>query len=120
VVRITPDVGRNRVLIQLSGVLTSAEAVASERELRDALSRLRSPVDVLSDIRELDTLESFPPEDFSRLGGILREFGVRKVVRVVGKKAQAAVQMERLSRQMKSHTAHLAFSFEEAEQVFGK
>ena len=119
-VRITPDVGRNRVLIQLSGAPTSAQAVASERELRDALSRLRSPVDVLSDIRELDTLEFFLSDDFSRLGGILREFGVRKVVRVVGKKAQAAVQMERLSRQMKGHTAHLAFSFEEAEQVFGK
>ena len=119
-VRITPDVGRNRVLIQLSGVPTSAEALASERELRDALSRLRSPVDVLSDIRELDSMESFSPDDFSRLGGILRSFGVRKVVRVVGKRALAAVQMERLSRHMKDHTAHLAFSLEEAEQVFGK
>jgi hypothetical protein len=75
---------------------------------------------VLSDIRELDTMEAFLPENFSRLSGILREFGVRKVVRVVGKKAQAAVQMERLSRHIKGHTAHLAFSLEEAEAVFGK
>lgn len=119
-VRISPDVGRNRVLIQLSGAPTSAEAVTGERELRDALARLRSPVDVLSDIRELETMESLLPDDFSRLGEILRSFGVRKVVRVVGKRAQAAVQMERLSRHLKSHTAHLAFSMDEAEQVFGK
>ncbi len=119
-VRISPDVGRNRIIITLSGSPSSAQALASERELRDALSRLRAPVDVLSDIRELETMEAFLPDDFRRLGEILRAFGVRKTVRVVGKRAQAAVQMERLSRHLTSHAAHLAFSIDEAEQVFGK
>ena len=119
-VRISPDVGRNRVLIQLSGAPTPAEAVAGERELREALTRLRAPVDVLSDIRELETMESLQLEDFRRIGDVLRAFGVRKTVRVVGKSAQAAVHMERLSRRLKGHTAHLAFSMDEAEQVLGK
>ena len=65
-------------------------------------------------------MESYQLEDFRRQVGILREFGVRKIVRVVGKSAQAAVHMERLSRQLGNHTAHLAFSLDEAEQVFGK
>ena len=119
-VRISPDVGRNRIVITLSGAPSSAEVTVVEQELRAALGRLRSPVDVLSDIRELETMEGLVGDDFRRLGGVLHGFGVRKVVRVVGKSAQAAVQMERMSRQLKGHTAHLAFSFEEAEQVFGK
>lgn len=119
-VRISPDVGRNRVIIQLCGAPSSTHAAVTEVALRDALSRLRSPVDVLSDIRELVTLDALLGEDFKRLGGILRDFGVRKVVRVVGRSAQAAVLMERISRQLNGHTAHLAFSMDEAEQVFGK
>ena len=119
-VRISPDVGRNRILIQWSGAPSSAEAVAAERELREALGRLRPPVDVLSDIRELDTMETFLAEDFRRLTAALVSFGVKKIVRVVGKKALAAVHMERLSRHVPGHTAHLAFSLDEAEQVFGK
>ena len=119
-VRISPDVGRNRILIQLSGAPDSAELTVIEAELRAALSRLRPPVDVLSDIRELETMEALVGEDFRRIGGILQSFGVRKVVRVVGRSAHAAVQMERLSRHLKGHTAHLAFSLDEAEQVFGK
>jgi hypothetical protein len=120
VVRISPDVGRNRIVIKLSGAPTSVETAVCDRELREALSRLRPPVDVLSDIRELETLEALLRDEFLHLGGILHEFGVRKVVRVVGKSAVAAVQMERISRKLKGHTAHLAFSMDEAEQVFGK
>lgn len=119
-VRISPDVGRNRVIIQLSGNPSPALAAVCERELRETLTRLRTPVDVLSDIRELQSMDPLLADDFRRLGEILRSFGVRKVVRVVGKSTQAAVHMQRLSRQLKDHTAHLAFSMAEAEQVFGK
>lgn len=118
--RISPDVGRNRVIIRLSGNPTPAHAAGGERELRETLTRLRPPVDVLSDIRELESMEGYLQEDFSRLVQIVRQFGVRKIVRVVGKSAQAAVHLERLSRQHQDHTAHLAFSIDEAEQVFGK
>ncbi len=119
-VRISPDVGRNRIIILWSGAPTSVEAVTAERELREALSRLRPPIDVLSDIRELETMETFPAEDFRRLNAALSAFGLKKIVRVVGRRALAAVHMERLSRQVPGHTAHLAFSLDEAEQVFGK
>lgn len=119
-VRISPDVGKNRLIIQLFGSPTPAHLATADRDLRDALSRLRPPVDVLSDIRELETLELVLGEDFSKLGQLLYGFGIRKVVRVVGKSVQAAVQLQRLSKQLKGTTAHLAFSMAEAEQVFGK
>lgn len=46
----------------------------------------------------------------------LGSIGVRRAVRVVGKRRSGAVAMERLARQLE-HSAHLAFSLEEAEAL---
>jgi hypothetical protein len=120
VVRISPDVGRNRILIELSGVVSAADLSSTREQLIHTLGRLRAPVDVLSDIRELDGFDEAVLDAFRALGEELGRFGVRKVVRVVGKRASAAVHMERLARTLKRHSAHLAFSMEEAEAVFQK
>jgi hypothetical protein len=120
VVRIAPDVGKNRLVITFAGVPNPANAVVVERELHDALARLRAPIDVLSDIRELQSIDPSITEEFRRISEALRGYGVKRVVRVVGKNAQAAVHLQRVSRQIPGHTAHLAFSMEEAEAVFSK
>lgn len=117
-VRISPDVGRNRIHIELRGVVSNGDFVSADEQLTSAISRLRAPVDVLSDIRELEAVDDNVLEGFRLLGTRLGTFGVRKVVRLVGKSAKAAVLMERLSRGLKNHAAHLAFSMEEAEAVF--
>ncbi len=113
-----PDVGRNRLVIRFQGEVDLRQSAAAEARLHEALSRLRPPVDVLSDIRELAFIDATLIEDFQRLGRIIGKFGARRVVRVVGKSAQAAVHLARLSRHLKNHEAHLAYSLEEAEQVF--
>ena len=119
-VRITPDVGKNRVIIQFAGSPSSSFAPQALRELGAALERLRPPIDVLSDIRELRSLDQLDAEDFRAISDTLRAFGVKRVVRVVGRSAQAAVQMQRLSRQLRGPTAHLAFSLDEAELLLRK
>ncbi|MFT3706681.1 MAG: hypothetical protein QM817_03345 [Archangium sp.] len=98
----------------------TADFASADEQLTQSLARLRAPVDVLSDIRELEGLDDAVADGFRTLGAKLAAFGVRKVVRVVGKSAKAAVHMERLSRNLKNHAAHLAFSMEEAEAVFFK
>lgn len=117
-VEFQPDVGRNRLVIRFSGEVQPHHAAAAEAQLHDALARLRSPVDVLSDIRELTVIDHGLLEDFKRIGHVIGKFGTRRVVRVVGKSAQAAVHLARLSKHLKNHEAHLAYSLEEAEQVF--
>lgn len=119
-VRIEADVGKNRLLLIISGRPDPAGAPSAWSSLDSALARLRPPVDVLSDIRGLEALDPELLGEFKNFGERLREFGVRRVVRIVGKSAQAAVQVERLTRHLKGHAAHLAFSEAEAEQVFGK
>jgi len=118
VVRITPDVGRNRISIELSGRVTADDLPSAMSQLEEALSRVRAPVDVLSDVRALDSFDDDLEGTWRAVAVRLGNFGARKVVRVVGKSVQAAVQMERLGRRLKNHAAHLAFSLEEAEAVF--
>ncbi|PZR08205.1 MAG: hypothetical protein DI536_25180 [Archangium gephyra] len=119
-VRIEADAGKNRIVLILSGRPEIEKSSAFRVQLEDALARVRSPVDVLSDIRGLEELNPDLIGEFKVFGERLRAFGVRRVVRIVGRSAQAAVQVERLTRQLKGHAAHLAFSEAEAEQVFGK
>lgn len=117
-VEFQPDVGRNRLVIRFRGEVLPQHAAAAEAQLHEALGRLRPPIDVLSDIRELSLIDHVLLDDMRRLGRIIGRFGTRRVVRVVGKSAQAAVHLARLSKQLKHHEAHLAFSLDEAEQVF--
>ena len=119
-VRIEPDVGKNRIIITLSGHPTGERYAQAESDLKAARTRLRAPIDVLSDIRELEALDEALVDYFRSLGLLLGRFGVRRVVRIVGRSTRGAVQMERLSRKLKNHEAHLAFSLQEAEQVFSK
>jgi 2'-5' RNA ligase len=112
VVRIDADVGRNRLIITLSGSPTGDRTEDVMRELDAALTRLRAPIDVLSDVRAL--------EAFKLAGEKLRAFGVRRSVRIVGKSANAAVAMERFARHLQHHAAHLAFSEAEADAAFTK
>lgn len=118
-VRITPDVGRNILHLELAGRPTAADALQVEGQLREAISRLRAPFDVLSDVRGLESLDDLPIADARRVGELLAKARVRRVVRVVGKSSAAAIQMERVARLL-GHSAHLAFSREEAESLLAQ
>lgn len=119
-VRIEADVGRNRLLIVVRGSPTGDRLDDVLRELETALARLRSPIDILSDVRELEELGPHLVDAFKTIGIRLHRFGVRRSVRIVGKSAKAAVTMERFARHLKNHAAHLAFSEMEAEAAFQK
>ncbi len=109
-------VGKNRLVVRIWGDVDDAEA----RRIGDAamreMERLRPGLDILSD---LSGLTRVPPECAPQLRRIIeaaRARGFRRVVRVVGRSALAALEFERVSRAM-GHEAHLAFSLEEAERL---
>lgn len=115
-VRISPDVGRNFLLLEISGRPTAQEIVSAEVQVLEAMPRLRAPFDVISDVRGLESLDDITPADAKRLGEALSRGAIRRVVRVVGRSSTAAIQMERVARLL-GHSAHLAFSREEAEAL---
>jgi hypothetical protein len=119
VVRISPDVGKNRLVIELVGQVGPEHFPQAEAQLKQALPRLRAPFDVLSDVRRLDGIHPDAMPLAQSIGEAIRAAGVRRVVRVVGKSANGAVHMERVARLL-GHAARLAFSLEEAERVLGR
>lgn len=122
-VRINPEVGKNRLVVEFSGRVSVDELQLAVSHAKVALERLKAPVDLLSDIRQLEgmvALDEPTTKAFRELAGTIGYFGVRKVVRVVGKSAMAAVHLEKLSRSVKNHAAQLAFSLDEAESVLSR
>jgi hypothetical protein len=105
------------LVLELAGHVGLEHLSAAEAQLREALTRLQAPFDVLSDVRHLEGIADEAIAPARSLGSAIRAAGARKVVRVVGKSAHGALHMERLARQV-GHAAHLAFSLDEAEAVF--
>jgi hypothetical protein len=117
VISVAADVARNRIILTLKGQPLPVHLAQAKKSLPDIISRVKPPFDLLSDVRELESLELLEsPQVCEVVATILRQ-GVRRTVRIVGRSATGALHMERIARQI-DHHAHLAFSVEEAEQVF--
>jgi plasmid stabilization system protein ParE len=109
-------IGKNWLVVRIWGDVDDAEARQVGDAAVQAIERLRPGMDLLSDPSGLTRV---PPECATQLRRIVeaaRAKGFRRVVRVVGRSTEAALQFERISRAM-GHEAHLAFSLEEAERL---
>ncbi|NOJ83906.1 hypothetical protein HNV28_37325 [Myxococcus xanthus] len=109
-------VGKNRLVIRLWGVVTEEEALQIGDASLRALERLRPGFDILSDLTGVTELPESGSGQIERVVEAARVRGFRRVVRVVGRSAMAAVRFQRSSRNV-GHEAYLAFSLEEAEQL---
>lgn len=110
------DVGKNRLVVTLTGAPTQAEFDVAFEESRAQVKRLRAPFDVLHDAAQLESIEALQVD---RVMSAMKEFfalGVRRLVLVAGKSRHGAVAFEKVSRHA-GHAAHLAFSRAEAESV---
>lgn len=115
-IRIEVDIARNRLVLTLKGRPSAVHLEEARAQLTQSLARLKPPFDLLSDVRELESLEAV---DLSATATLLISTGIRRTVRIVGKSATGALHMERVAR-LHNHHANLAFSLEEAEQVFAQ
>ncbi|MFZ5444749.1 MAG: hypothetical protein ACOZQL_32450 [Myxococcota bacterium] len=119
--RIFPDVGRNRLIIQLAGRPSLEMCTEGMAHLNESLERLRAPIDVLIDVVEFEGLDDAALECARLAEEALLRFGVRKSVRLFGRSTQAAVvQMHQSSRPATNEVSHLAFSIREAELLFSR
>lgn len=110
------SVGKNRIVIRMAGTVSADDCRAMAAQLISELERLRPGIDLINDVRELAGVPDFPPDAVQASAVALKEKGVRRVVRVVGRQAAVVVAMEKTSR-MFGFSAALAYSMEEAENV---
>lgn len=119
-IRIAADVGKNRIVFELVGQPTDADLALAEGELRAQLPRLRPPIDVLSDVTQLESLDAMTPAEFERVYLLVHNLGIRRLVRVVGRSKMGALHAQRMTPRRYQHSAHLAFSREEAESLLAQ
>lgn len=109
-------VGKNRLVVRIWGEVGDDEAREVGDAVVKAIERLRPGFDTISDLTGLAPITAEGKAQLKRLIEIQRARGLRRVVRVVGRSVDAALQFERTSREV-GHEAHLAFSMEEAERL---
>ncbi|QSQ13637.1 hypothetical protein [Myxococcus landrumensis] len=109
-------VAKNRLVVRLWGDLTVDEARRVGDAAVAAIDRLRPRFDLLSDLKGVTSLCSESTVQMRRIMEAAKARGFRRVVRVVGRSAEAALVFERTSREM-GYDAYLAFSLEEAERL---
>lgn len=100
----------------MRGTVSEDEARTAADEVIAHLDKLRAGFDTISDIAGLEPLAPAALEHIRRANDRLLALKPGKVVRVVGRSAQAAVQFEKLSKHH-GYSAQLAFSMKEAEQL---
>jgi hypothetical protein len=113
---IQAHVGKNRLYVVFGGEMSLVEFGEALAEIDRAIARLRPGFDMLADISELKPLPDGVEQMIRETAQRLRDKGIRRAVRIVGRAAQAAVQFERATR-IEGYGANLAFSKEEAERV---
>jgi hypothetical protein len=109
-------VGKNRLVVRIWGEIGDEEARHIGDAAVKALERLRPGFDILSDLTGLAPITAEGQAQLKRIIEAARARGFRRVVRVVGRSVDAALQFERISREL-GHEAYLAFSLEEAERL---
>lgn len=110
------NVAKNRIFIRLAGTITPEDCRVMLDQLRTELARLTPGIDLINDVRELAAVPNFPPEVVRASADLLKEKGLRRIVRVVGRQATVTVGLEKTSRVF-GFSAALAYSMEEAEKV---
>ena len=98
------------------GQVLEEELERAEPELREALPRLPTPFDMISDVSAAETLSPAAVKLITRLGRLIVESGLRTHVRVVGRSSQAALQFQRISRTV-GYDSRLAYSLSEAQAL---
>lgn len=98
------------------GQVLEEELVRAEPELREALTRMGSAFDMISDVSTADTLSPEAVERIRHMGKVIVDAGLRTHVRVVGRSGRAALQFQRISRAV-GYDSRLAYSMTEAEAL---
>ncbi len=111
--------GKNRLYVKMSGTVSPAEAGTAADEVIREVVRLRPGFDTITSISGLEPLAPEALKEIGRIKTFLATLQRGRVVRVVGRSAQAAVQFERLSRGH-GYSAQLAFSLAEAERILDR
>jgi hypothetical protein len=113
------SVTRNRIYIGLEGYFRDEEAAeVADRMIRE-LKKLRPGFDLVNDISQFKPASSAAAAHILRVQGVMKELGVRRIVRVVAGNALGNMQIRRAANEA-GLEAQIAATREEAERLLDK
>ena len=114
---VTANIGENRLLISLYGVLSKKDVETIYTDIRFCVSDLKPGFGVITDLTgcRFGHLSGIPT--YKKIMDFLVSQKVGKIVRVVGRAKLILCQLERLSGSKDGYTTHYVTSLAEAEEL---
>jgi hypothetical protein len=113
--QVTPDPGKNRLYVTLSGHLTPNERQEAANAFLVGIRTLEQNFDIINDLRSLHPTDVEGLRELARLQAAAKVRGVRRVVRIVNIPL-SSIQLERAARDS-GWVFETAHSLEEAEAL---
>lgn len=117
---VTANIGENRLIIDLQGVLSKRDLESIYTDIRFCVSDLQPAFNVITDLTEcrFGHLSAIPI--FVKIRDFLIYKKVGKIVRVAGKTGVILRQLERLKTNNSDYIVHYVATRKEAEELLAK
>jgi len=117
---VSANIGENRLIITLKGVLSKKDLESIYTDIRFCVSDLQPNFSVISDMREcrFGHLSAIPAVE--KIIDFLIYKKVGKVVRIASKTRVLLRQLERFAARRKEYTVHYVSTMQEAEELLAK
>lgn len=117
---VTANIGENRLIITLNGVLSKKDAEAIYTDIRFCVSDLQPGFSVITDMTgcRFGHLSGIPT--FRKIVDFLAEKNVGTIVRVVGCATVVFRQIERLTKANEKYEVHYVKTLQEAEEFLAQ
>ena len=115
--KVTADINKNRLIIDLYGTLRKADVEEIYTDIRFGVRDLKSNFAVITDMRECRIGYLSGIEVFRRILSFLQENKVGKVIRITEKKSVSHYQITRFTAAISGYSPVYVESFEEAEEI---
>ena len=113
------SIPKNRIYIGLEGFFQEDEAAqVADRMIRE-LKRLRSGFDLINDISQFKPASAASAAHILRVQGVMKDMGVRRIVRVVAGNALGNMQLKRAANES-GLDAEITSSRAEADRLLDK
>ena len=114
---VTANIGENRLLISLRGILTKKDVEALYTDIRFCVSDLKPEFNVITDMTECRFGHLAGIGSFRKIVEFLLSKKVAKIVRIVGRSRIIFQQLDKLAGKREGYTVEYVSTFAEAESL---
>lgn len=118
--KVTADINKNRLFIELTGIIRKKELKALYTDVRFSVADLKPGFDVITDLRASTIGQLSGISEFKKIMQFLISNQVGTTIRVVGKTSLILKQVTRITKSISGYSPIYVSTIEEAEELLAQ